>query len=67
MLEHPHITELNRKGFINALNQPENMGFDYFNNELTPGDDVVEFEGDIVLRDNLEDYLASKGFTFKTL
>jgi hypothetical protein len=67
LLEHPIISEINRKGYINSMNQPEHMGRDYFNNELVSGDDVVEYDGDIVLRDNLDDYLAAKGFTFKTL
>jgi hypothetical protein len=66
-LEHPQISEMNRKGLIGALNQPECEGLDYFGNELLIGDDVVEFEGEIVLRDQLDDFLQALGFTFKTL
>lgn len=67
MLEHPQISEINRKGYVNSMNQPEHMGRDYFNNELVSGDDVVEFEGEVVLRDQLDDFLQALGFTFKTL
>jgi hypothetical protein len=66
-LENPQITEINRKGYLNALNQPECQGLDYFNNELVSGDDVVEFDGEVVLRDNLYEFLEALGFTFKTL
>jgi hypothetical protein len=47
--------------------QPEHIGLDFFDNEILVGDEVVEFDGDIVLRDNLYDYLAAKGFEFKTV
>jgi len=66
-LEHPHITEMNRKGVLNALNQPECQGLDFFGNELVEGDDVVEYDGEIVLRDNLMEFLEAIGFTFKQL
>jgi hypothetical protein len=61
------VSEMNRKGLVNALNQPECQGLDYFGNELLAGDDVVEYDGEIVLRDNLNEFLAELGFTFKTL
>lgn len=67
MLEHPQISEINRKGYLNALNQPECMGTDFFGNELLVGDDVVEYEGEIVLRDDLDKFLEALGFQFKTL
>lgn len=67
LLEHPAITEMNRKGFVNVLNQPECQGLDYFGNELLSGDDVVEYDGEVVLRDDLYKFLEAIGFTFKTL
>lgn len=64
-MEHPAITEMNKKGYVG---QPqENEGLDFFGNELLPGDDVVEYEGEVVLRDNLNEFLEAIGFTFKTL
>jgi Hypothetical protein Yqai len=66
-MEHPQITEMNRKGVLNALNQPECQGLDFFGNEIVIGDDVVEYEGEVVLRDNLNEFLEALGFTFKTL
>jgi hypothetical protein len=65
-LEHPAITEMNRKGYIGALNQPECCGIDYFGFEILSGDDVIEFDGEIVLKEHLEDFLKEKGFEFKT-
>lgn len=67
MLEHPSITQANKTGYANMIAQPEHVGKDYFNNEILVGDDVVEYDGDIVLRDNLDDYLVAIGFEFKTL
>jgi hypothetical protein len=64
---HPVINEMEQKGLVNALNQPECQGLDYFGNELLIGDDVVEYDGEVVLRDNLYDFLEALGFTFKTL
>jgi hypothetical protein len=64
---HPIINEMEQKGLANALNQPECQGLDYFGNELLVGDDVVEYDGEVVLRDNLYDFLEALGFTFKTL
>jgi hypothetical protein len=66
-LEHPQITEMNRKGYLNALQQPEHMGTDIFGNELLAGDEVVEYNGELALKEDLLDFLDALGFTFKTL
>lgn len=66
-LEHPSISQANKTGYTNVLNQQECQGLDYFGNEILSGDDVVEYDGDIVLRDNLNEFLEALGFTFKTL
>jgi hypothetical protein len=63
--EHTQITEMNKKGYVGKPQESE--GSDYFGNELLPGDDVVEFDGEVVLRDNLYEFLEAIGFTFKTL
>ncbi|RAS75710.1 YqaI family protein [Priestia endophytica] len=58
-MEHPTITQLNRKGYLNMMAQPEHAGIDYFGTELFPGDDIVEdpATGDVVLKEDLEKYL----------
>jgi hypothetical protein len=66
-LEHPSIVQANKTGYANVLNQPECQGLDYFGNEIVTGDDVVEYDGEVVLRDNLNEFLEALGFTFKTL
>lgn len=57
MLEHPEITRTLRTGYPNIINQPELAGYDYFGDEIYPGDDVVEIDGDVILEDNLNRYL----------
>lgn len=66
MLEHPDITRVNRTGYPNIVSQPEHAGIDYFGDEILEGDDVVEFNGEVILRDNLERFLVEIGFEFKT-
>ncbi len=66
MLEHPSITQVNRTGYPeNLREQPEHAGIDYFGTEILEGDQIVEFDGEVVLKENLEQYLAVLGFTFK--
>jgi hypothetical protein len=67
-LEHPVISEVNRKGYINVLNQPECCGIDVFGDEVLSGDSIV-FDGDeIILMDNLERYLSENyDFKFQTI
>jgi hypothetical protein len=40
------------------INQPEHYGIDYFGDEILVGDEIVEINGEIVLKDNFEDYLT---------
>ncbi|WP_374717917.1 hypothetical protein [Neobacillus sp.] len=58
-VEHPVITKINRTGYINMTQQPEHIGIDYFGNEILAGDSIVidHRNGEIILEDNLEDYL----------
>lgn len=66
-IEHPIITELNRKGYVGATDQ-ECWGKDYYGELIVTGNDVVEFDGDIVLKDNLERYLTEVwNFKFHTM
>jgi hypothetical protein len=57
MLEHPAITRVNRTGLANVVNQSEHIGLDYFGDEVLVGDDYIEDDGEIVLKENLERYL----------
>lgn len=66
MLEHPDITRVERTGYPNIVDQPEHIGIDYFGEEVLVGDDYVEYDGDLILLDNLERYLSEMGFEFKT-
>lgn len=67
MLDHPVVSEINRTGYPNLCDQEEHVGFDVFDDEVLVGDDIVEFNGDIILQDNLERYLSEKMvFIFKT-
>jgi len=70
--DHPAIERTERTGYPNVVEQPECCGIDFFGDEVLEGDDVVVFEGEMVLRDNLEDsgklekFLSEMGFEFKT-
>ncbi|MBM7585810.1 hypothetical protein JOC86_002352 [Bacillus pakistanensis] len=67
MLELPAITLVNRTGYETMTIQPEHCGIDYFGDEILAGDDVIEDDGELILKDNLERYLAEKyEFKFKT-
>lgn len=66
MLEHPDITCTERTGYPNLVAQPEHAGIDYFGDEILEGEDVVEFDGEIILKENLEKFLVEIGFEFKT-
>jgi hypothetical protein len=66
-IEHPAITEMNRKGYINMLNQKECCGIDWFGFEILNGDEIVEFDKEIVLTEHLEDFLKAIGFQFYTI
>lgn len=59
------ITKVNRLGY---LEQEEHAGTDFFGDEILSGDDVVIYDGETVLKDNLERYLVEEmGFEFKTI
>ncbi|MCM3404939.1 hypothetical protein M3655_22640 [Cytobacillus oceanisediminis] len=67
MGDHPMIEQIQRTGFPNMAAQLEHSGIDYFGDEILEGDDIVEYDGEIVLRDNLERYLSEvMEFKFKT-
>jgi hypothetical protein len=66
-LQHPDITRTLKTGYPNLVEQPEHMGVDYFGFEILTGDEVVEYDGEIVLRENLHDFLQELGFEFKTV
>lgn len=65
-LEHPAITRTLRTGYPNVIEQPEHSGSDYFGDEVLEGDDIVEYDGEVVLKENLERFLSEMGFEFKT-
>ncbi len=49
------------------IDQPEHAGIDFFGDEILDGDEVVEYDGELVLVDNLNRYLSEEmGFEFKT-
>lgn len=67
MGDHPMIEQVLRTGFPNMVAQPEHAGIDYFGDEILDGDDIVEYDGEIILKDNLERYLTEvMEFEFKT-
>jgi hypothetical protein len=66
-LQHPAITQTLKTGYPNLVEQPEHIGVDYFGFEILAGDEVVEYDGEIVLRENLNDFLQELGFEFKTV
>ncbi|MGG3624366.1 hypothetical protein ABES25_12495 [Bacillus gobiensis] len=68
-IEHPVISNINRTGYANMADQEEHQGIDFFGNEILSGEDVViDEDGEMVLKDDLEKFLAEKyGFKFQTL
>lgn len=65
-MEHPMITQVNRTGYPNMVVQPEHAGIDYFDTEILAGDEIVEDNGELILKENLERYLEEVyGFQFK--
>ncbi|MEK5108188.1 hypothetical protein MHI57_17965 [Cytobacillus sp. FSL K6-0129] len=66
-MEHPEVTQLRRTGYPNLVAQPENAGIDYFGEEILEGDEIVEYDGEIILEGNLQRYLCEVlGFEFKS-
>ncbi|MEK4924141.1 hypothetical protein MKX78_19730 [Cytobacillus sp. FSL R5-0569] len=66
-MEHPEVTQLQRTGYPNLVAQPEHAGMDYFGEEILEGDEIVEYDGEIILEGNLQRYLCEVlGFEFKS-
>ncbi|WP_404293138.1 hypothetical protein LG276_00865 [Cytobacillus kochii] len=66
-MEHPEVTQLRRTGYPNLIAQPEHAGIDYFGEEILEGDEIVEYDGEIILEGNLQRYLCEVlGFEFKS-
>lgn len=67
-MEHPTLSQINRTGYPkNMMEQPEHAGIDFYGDEILDGDDVVEYDSEIILKDNLERFLAEElGFSFKS-
>ncbi|MEK4968573.1 hypothetical protein MKX67_08790 [Cytobacillus sp. FSL W7-1323] len=66
-MEHPEVTQLRRTGYPNLVAQPEHAGIDYFGEEILEGDEIVEYDGEIILEGNLQRYLCEVlGFEFKS-
>ena len=59
MRDHPVVEQMNRFGYPKEVfEQPEHCGLDYFGEEILTGDKVYEFDGEMVLEENLEQYLV---------
>jgi hypothetical protein len=66
-LEHPAITKTLKTGYPNLVEQPEYFGSDVFGDEILVGNSYVEYDGALILMDNLERFLAEElDFVFKT-
>lgn len=66
-MDHPLVTQIERTGYPNMIDQPEHAGIDFFGDEILDGDEFVEYDGELVLIDNLNRYLSEEmGFEFKT-
>jgi hypothetical protein len=67
-LEHPSITQANKTGYANLVEQPEHAGTDIHGNEVLVGDSIVLLpNGEMVQESDLEDYLIEQlGWVFKT-
>lgn len=67
LLEHPLITQVERTGYPNMVQQQEHYGVDFYGAEILEGDEIVEFDGEIILKENLERFLSEEmEFVFKT-
>ncbi|WP_041101986.1 YqaI family protein [Bacillus badius] len=66
-LEHPAIKRTMETGYANMVSQPEHCGIDAMGDEILVGDSIIEIGGEIILEENLEDYLIEHlGAIFKT-
>lgn len=60
------VSQINKTGFPeNLREQPEHFGIDIFGDEVLVGDGIVEYNGELILKDNLERFLSELGFTFR--
>lgn len=69
-IEHPEISQTIKTGYPNLVAQPEHVGTDFCGHEILIGDSIVldPSTGEIVLKENLEEYLSEVyGFAFKTV
>lgn len=65
-LQHPMITKIEKTGYPNLMEQPEHCGSDFFGDEILEGDTIVEYDGELILKENLERFLSEElGFRFK--
>ena len=65
--DHPTIEQIERHGYPNNMReQPEHSGVDVFGDEVLEGDEIVMYDGEMVLKENLERFLSEMGFEFKT-
>ncbi|QOK28034.1 hypothetical protein IIE26_05015 [Cytobacillus oceanisediminis] len=69
-IEHPDVTRAQITGYPKVLmaTQPKHCGTDIYDSEILAGDAIIVLpNGEIVLEENLEDYLIEHlGFQFKT-
>lgn len=69
MRDHPVVEQMERTGFPNMIQQPEHNGIDAMGSKILEGDSIVidDENGEVVLEDNLEDYLIERlGFRYTT-
>jgi hypothetical protein len=64
-MEHPVITRINRTGYPEPVKQVKHYGIDIFGHEIEFGDEVIEHNGELILKENLRDYLEDLDFVFK--
>lgn len=67
-MDHPMIKEIMTYGYPkNMMDQPEHIGIDAMGDEILVGDSIIEIDGEVILEENLEDYLIEHlGAVFKT-
>lgn len=61
MLEHPLVTQINRRGYpLSLVERKEDKVFDFFGDEITGNEKFYDFDGDLVLLDNLDKFLTEE-------
>ncbi|MBT2680024.1 hypothetical protein J7E38_13500 [Bacillus sp. ISL-35] len=67
MRDHPVIEQVEGTGYPNLADQPAHSGTDYFGDEILEGDEIVIDGEEMILKNNLEDYLSDVyGLEFTT-